>query len=215
MTRVIVSDDHPLLRAGLKSIVTGHGDIEIAAEVSDGHALMKALRENSFDIVLLDLMLPGRSGLDVLKQIKQEFPRLPVIILSSHKEDIYAMRSIKAGAAGYICKDYAAETLIDAIRKVARGGNYISAEVGELLAREFNSPTARELPHTLLSDREYQVLLMIASGLSSSQIASQLNVSIKTISTHRARIKEKAKLANTSEIVRYAIAHKLIDEIDE
>lgn len=213
MTRVIITDDHPLLREGLKSIVADCRDIDIAREVGDGQELLKALREESFDVVLLDLMLPGRSGLEVLKQIKQEFPRQPVIILSSHKEDIYAMRAIKAGAAGYICKDYAADTLIEAVRKVAQGGNYISASVAELLAREIIAPTSDELPHKQLSDREYQVFLLIAAGLSSTQVAEKLSLSIKTVSTHRARIKEKTQLANTSEIVRYAITHQLVDEL--
>lgn len=207
--RVIVCDDHPLLRAGLNSIVSECTDIEIATEVSDGHELMSALREQTYDLVLLDLMLPGRSGLELLKQIKQELPRLPVIVLSSNKEDIYAVRAIRGGAAGYICKDYAAERLIEAIRKAAQGGTYISPSVAELLAKELNAPRTASSPQQSLSDREYQVFMLIANGLSSSQIAEQLNVSIKTISTHRARIKEKTGLSNTSEIVRYAVLHKL------
>lgn len=215
MTKVIICDDHPLLRAGLKSIVANCGDIQICAEESDGNALLNNLRNNRYDIVLLDLMLPGKSGLEVLKQIKNEFPKLSVIILSSHKEDIYAMRAIKAGASGYICKDYAAETLIEATRKVAAGGRYISPNVADLLAKELSAPTTEQTPQSALSDREYEVFMLIANGLSSSEIAAKLNVSIKTVSSHRARIKEKTGLANTSDIVRYGVANGLVDQIAE
>ena len=215
MIHVIIADDHPLVRAGMKHLLQDCDDVEFSGEVENGLDLVAILRKQKFDVVLMDLFMPGRNGLELIKQIKNENPTVPVLVLSTHKEDIYAIRSIKAGAAGYICKDYAASELVTAIRKVASGGCYISAKVAELMAKDMQSTKSENLGHTLLSDREYQVFLLIANGFSSSEIAQELNLSIKTISTHKARIKEKTNLANTSEITRYAIKHQLISDITD
>lgn len=212
MIKIIMADDHPLVRAGLKHLLSDSPDMELAAEVDDGFSLLNQVREQTFDIILLDLFMPGKSGIDLIKQLKSERPRTPILVLSTHKEDIYALRTLKAGASGYMCKDYAGSSLIDAIRKVAGGGRYISPAVAELLAEELNSPRPSALPHTLLSDREYQVFLLTAEGKGSTAIAEQLNLSIKTISTHKARIKDKMKLESNTEMLRYAIRHGLIED---
>ena len=209
-----MADDHPLLREGLKHLLSDCPDMQFAAEVDNGFDLVASLRSETFDVVLLDLFMPGKSGIELIKQIKNEFPKLPVLVLSTHKEDIYAVRALKAGAAGYMCKDYAAAGLVDAIRKVAGGGCFISQTVAELMAKEMHVPKDEALPHTLLSDREYQVFLLTASGLGTTDIAERLNLSVKTVSTHKARIRDKTRLATTSDIVRYAIKHKLIAEGD-
>ncbi|KUM55198.1 response regulator transcription factor [Rheinheimera sp. EpRS3] len=209
MIRVLMADDHPLVRAGLKYLLAGCSDIQLMAEVDNGNELVKRLSHTQVDVILVDLLMPGRSGVELIKQIKAEYPRLPVVVLSSYKEDMFALRTIKAGASGYICKDHAAERLIDAIRKVAAGGVFISDEVLRLIANDLHTPVQSMAPHTLLSDREYQIFLLIVAGFSPCEIADRLNISVKTISTHKTRIKEKTKLANTSDFVRYALNHKL------
>lgn len=214
MIRVIMADDHPLVRAGLKHLLIECPDIEFAGEVDNGIDLIAKVRAERFDVVLLDMFMPGRNGIELIKQIKSEFPKLPIVILSTHKEDMFALRTIKAGAAGYLCKDYAASSLVDAIRKVAGGGRYISENVAELMARELNTPEQETALHKLLSDREYEVFLLVAAGHGTTTIAERLNLSVKTVSTHKARIKDKTKLANTSEIVRYALKHNLIPSTD-
>jgi len=212
MIRVLIADDHPLVKAGLKHLLLDCQDIEFAGEVDNGFELLAKVRNDSFDVVLLDLFMPGKSGIELIKQLKHEFPKLPILILSTHKEDIYAVRTLRAGASGYICKDYAASDLVKAIRKVAGGGRFISSTVAELMAIELQAPQQEVLPHTLLSDREYQVFLLTVSGLGTSEIADQLNLSVKTVSTHKARIKDKMKMSNTAELLRYAIKHNLVAE---
>lgn len=212
MIRVISADDHPLVRAGLKHLLAESQDIVLAAEADDGRELLEKLQQESFDVALVDMFMPGRSGIELIKQLKQQFPKLPIVVLSTHKEDIFALRTLKAGASGYICKDYAASDLVDAIRKVAKGGNYVSPAVAELMVNEMQTPSEEFSSHTLLSDREYQVFLMVASGFSTTEIADQLTLSVKTVSTHKARIKDKMKLSNDSEFVRYALKHELISE---
>lgn len=212
MIRVIMADDHPLLREGLKHLLSDCPDMQFAGEVDNGHALIDSLRSEAFDVVLLDLFMPGKSGIELIKQLKNEFPKIPVLVLSTHKEDIYALRTLKAGAAGYMCKDHAASALVDAIRKVASGGCFISPAVAELMAKDMHVTREEALPHTLLSDREYQVFLLTASGKGTTEIAEQLNLSVKTVSTHKARIRDKTKLATTSDIVRYALKHQLVSE---
>jgi DNA-binding NarL/FixJ family response regulator len=207
-----MADDHPLLREGLKHVLADCNDIEFAGEVENGFDLMNKVRSETFDVVLLDMFMPGRSGIELIKQIKSEYPKLPVLVLSTHKEDLYAVRTLKAGASGYLCKDYAATDLVTAIRKVATGGHFISPTVAELMARDLDTAAHEGAPHTLLSDREHQVFLLIAAGKGVGEIAEQLNLSVKTVSTHKARIKEKMKLANTAELIRYAIYHRLIPE---
>ncbi len=215
MIRAIIADDHPLVREGLKHILAECPDIELGAEANDGSELISALRQGEFDVILLDMFMPGRSGIELIKQLKSEFATTPIIVLSTHKEDIFALRTLKAGASGYLCKDYAASGLIDAIRKVFSGGLYISPAVAELMAQELHAPSSPDVePHTLLSDREHQVFLLVANGLGSSEIAEQLHLSVKTVSTHKARIKEKMKLQNSAEFTRYALKHGLIEESD-
>jgi two-component system, NarL family, invasion response regulator UvrY len=212
--RVVIADDHPLVRAGLKHVLVDCTDIVFAGEVANGADLARKLREASFDVVLLDMFMPGRSGMELIKQIRSEHPRLPILVLSTHKEDVFALRALKLGASGYLCKDYAAESLVDAIRKVAGGGLFISPAVAELMARDLHRPVQQMLPHKLLSDREFEVFLLIAKGLASSTIAARLNVSIKTVSSHKARIREKTGLGNNAEIVRYALRHGLATDND-
>jgi two-component system invasion response regulator UvrY len=214
MIRVVIADDHPLVRAGLRHVLADHHDIQFAGEVCNGAELAQKLREQKFDVVLLDMFMPGRSGIDLVKQVRGEHPRLPILVLSTHKEDMFALRALKAGASGYLCKDYAADSLVDAIRKVAGGGLFISAAVAELMARDLHAPSQEVEPHSLLSDREYQVFLLMANGLGSTEIATRLNLSIKTISTHKLRIKQKTRLGNDAEIVRYALRHGLTSEPD-
>lgn len=212
MIKVLIADDHPLVREGLKHILADCDDIVFAGEVDNGSDVLAKLRAEPFQVVLLDMFMPGRSGIDLIKQIKSEYPRLPILVLSSHKEDIFAVRTIKAGASGYLCKDYAASGLVDAIRKVAMGGCFISPAVAELMARDFRPVALEATPHTLLSDREYQIFLLIVAGKGLTEIAEQLNLSVKTVSTHKVRIKEKMKLENISEFVRYAINHGLMPD---
>lgn len=212
MIRVLIADDHPLVRQGLKYLLSSCADIEFSGEVANGAELIAAMRENSYDVVLLDLYMPGRNGIELIKQMKSEYPNVPIIVLSTHKEDMFALRTLKAGASGYLCKDYAGANLVDAIRKVSSGGCFISPAVSELMAKDLHSPIKDLTPHSLLSDREYQIFMLIASGLGPSEIADKLNLSVKTVSTHKTRIKDKMKFSNTSEIVRYALKHGLIEQ---
>jgi two-component system invasion response regulator UvrY len=209
VTRLIVADDHPIFRAGLRHILLEYPDIVVACEVDNGIDLIRRIREEVFDVLVLDMYMPGRNGIDLIKQVRDEKPRLPMLILSSHKEDMYAVRTIKAGASGYLCKDNAVSDLVAAIRKLAAGGKFISPVVAEYLASDFNSPSTGVVPHTLLSNREYQVFLMLVSGMGLTEIAERLNLSVKTISTHKVRIKEKMQLENTSDFVLYAVRHGL------
>ena len=214
MIRILIADDHDILRAGLKHILQESGDIVVAGEASDGHTALMQVRSGSWDAMVLDLSMPGKSGIELIKQIKSEFPKLPILILSMHQEDIYAVRALKAGASGYLCKDSAETLLAQAIRKVAGGGLFINQAVAEKLAVEMLSGTGSGAPHSRLTDREYQVFLLLAKGLGVTDIGRELNLSVKTASTHKARILEKMDLGNTAELIRYAIRYKLIDGAD-
>ncbi|HJV93345.1 MAG TPA: response regulator transcription factor [Azonexus sp.] len=212
MIRVLIADDHDILRAGLKHILQDCGDIAVAGEASDGHEALEKIRSGSWDAVVLDLSMPGKSGIELIKQIKLEFPKLPILVLSMYQEDLYAVRALKAGASGYLCKDNAETSLAPAIRKVAAGGLFINQAVAEKLAVEMLTGTGTGAPHARLTDREYQVFLWVARGLGVTEIGRKLNLSVKTVSTHKARILEKMNLGNTGELIHYAIRHKLIDE---
>lgn len=212
MIELIVADDHPIFRAGLRHILLDHPDITVACEVDNGIELIRRIREQAFDVLVLDMYMPGRNGIDLLKQVRDEKSRLPILILSSHKEDMYAVRTIKAGASGYLCKDNAVSDLVAAIRKAAGGGKFISPVVAEYLANDVNSTASEIAPHTLLSNREYQIFLMLVSGMGPTEIADQLNLSVKTISTHKVRIKEKMQLENTSDFVLYAVRNGLTSD---
>lgn len=212
MIRILIADDHDILRAGLKHILQDCGDIVVAGEASDGHEALAQVRAGSWDAVVLDLSMPGKSGIELIKQIKLEFPKLPVLVLSMYQEDLYAVRALKAGASGYLCKDNAETFLAQAIRKVAGGGLFINQAVAEKLAVEMLTGVGVGALHTRLTDREYQVFLWVARGLGVTEIGRKLNLSVKTVSTHKARILEKMNLGNAGELIHYAIRHKLIDE---
>ncbi len=208
--RILIADDHSIVREGIKQILSEKSDLYSIDEASDGHMVIDKINSNSYDLVILDISMPGLNGLDALKQIKYCKPELPVLVLSMYPEKQYAIRVLKAGASGYLSKDSAPEQLIQAIEKVLSGGRFISETVAERLALELTSG-AGKLPHERLSDREYQVFNMIASGMSITEIANTLSLSVKTISTYRARILEKMGLRNNAEIIHYAIKNNLIN----
>ncbi len=210
MIKIIIADDHPIVRAGMKQIISEASDLVVADEAGDGHKLLSKTRAADFDVVILDISMPHIDGLDVLKQLKIEKPKLPVIVLSIHPEDQYALRVLKAGAAGYVTKASAPDELINAIRKVNRGGKYISSAIAEKLAFQLDA-SFEEMPHESLSDREYQVLCMLASGKTVTEMAAELALSVKTISTYRARILEKMDMKNNAELIHYAIQNQLVD----
>jgi DNA-binding NarL/FixJ family response regulator len=211
MIRIVIADDHTILRDGLKQLLAAQHDVQVVGEACDGFEALKLVRERDFDMLLLDLSMPGKAGMDLIKQIRSEKPRLRILVLSMHAERQYAVRAVKAGASGYLTKDSASTQLVAAIRKVAGGGAYISAEVAEELARSA-MPHADGPPHEALSDREYQVFQRLVAGKSVSDIAADLNLSVKTISTHKAHVFEKMRLANQAELIHYAIRHRLADD---
>lgn len=213
MIRVLLADDHAMVRTGLKEILAGTGDITVAGEAANGHEVVASIRAQDYDVVVLDMSMPGRGGIELIKQVKSEKPRLRILVLSMHSEQQYAVRALKAGASGYLTKDSAAEQLVAAIRRIAGGGAYVSPETAERLALDLN-PAHEAPPHTLLSDREYQVFEMIATGKSLTAIADRLKLSVKTVSTHKTRIMQKMGADNQTDLIRYAIRHKLIDESD-
>lgn len=213
MINIIIVDDHDILRAGLKHILADTPDIAVTAEASNGNEALAKVRTGSWDAMVLDMSMPGRSGIELIKQLKHEFPKLPILILSMHREDVYAVRAFKAGASGYLCKDNAEAQLAQAIRKVAGGGMFISPAVAEKIAvGMLQGGAAAAPPHAQLSDREYQIFQHIVGGEGLTDIARQLNLSVKTVSTYKTRILEKLRLANASELVRYAVRHDLIPE---
>lgn len=209
MIKVLIADDHTIVRQGLKQILNLDPQIEVSFEAKDGNEVLDYLRGAAVDVVVLDITMPGRNGLETLKDIKRLYPATAVIILSMHPKDQYAVRVLKAGASGYITKESATEELVNAIRKAYRGEKYISTEVAELLA-EYVGHGAPDQPHKLLSDREFEVLRLLASGKGITQIANELNLSVKTVSTYRTRIVEKTGLTSNSDITRYSIEHQLV-----
>ena len=211
MIRILIADDHTIMREGLKQLLANEADFVVVAEAADGHEVLKLVREREFDVLLLDMSMPGRSGIELIKQVKTEKPRLRLLVLSMHQESQYAVRAIKAGASGYLTKDSASTQLVSAIRKVAAGGAFITADVAEQLALGA-MPNVAGLPHTALSDREYEVFQLLVSGVSVSDIADRLNVSVKTVSTHKARLMEKMGIGNQAELIRYALRHRLIED---
>jgi DNA-binding NarL/FixJ family response regulator len=211
MIRVVIADDHTIVREGLKQLLLAASDLEVAGEARDGHEVLERVRNSDFDVLLLDMSMPGKSGMELIRQVKGEKPKLRVLVLSMHAEHQYAVRAIKSGASGYLTKDSASRELVSAIRKVAGGGAYISPEVAEALALGA-MPQAEGPPHATLSDREYQVFRLLVAGKSVSDIAAELNLSAKTVSTHKARLMEKMSIDNPAELVRYAIKHRLVDD---
>jgi DNA-binding NarL/FixJ family response regulator len=211
MIRILVAEDHMIVREGLKQLLSNEADFAVVGEARDGHEVLKLVRELDFDVLLLDMSMPGKSGIELIKQVKGDKPRLRLLVLSMHQENQYAVRAIKAGASGYLTKDSASAQLVSAIRKVAAGGAFISAEVAEQLALDA-MPNAAGLPHTTLSDREYQVFQLLVSGVTVSEIADRLNVSVKTVSTHKARLLEKMGIGSQTELIRYALRHHLVED---
>lgn len=208
--RVFIADDHAIVREGLKQILAESRDIVVAGEAENGLDAIKLFRKANCNVVLLDISMPDRSGIEVLKQFKKEDPDIAVLMLSMHREDQYAIRSLKAGAAGYLTKQSAPGELVTAIRQVASGQKYISAALAQELASQV-SEGHEAAPHENLSDREYQTLTMIASGKTVSAIAEELSLSVKTISEYRARLLVKMKLKNSAELTHYAIKNQLIE----
>lgn len=209
MINVFIADDHAIVRKGLKQIVSDADDMAVMGEAENGIGALHRLRQCAPDVLILDIAMPGKSGVEVLKQIRQEHPKLPVLILSMYPEEQYAVRLIKAGAAGYLTKESAPELLVNAIRTVAQGKRFISPSVAELLANELERDSDLPLHHAL-SDREFQILRLIASGKTVSEIADSLALSVKTVSTYRTRMLDKMKLKNNAELMHYAIKNSLI-----
>ncbi len=210
MIKILIADDHPVVRKGLKDIIQATPDMTVSGEASKGQEVLENVGRIDFDVVVLDIAMPGRSGLDILKELKSGKPELPVLILSIHPEEQYAVRVLKAGASGYLTKNSAPDELITAIRKVSRGKKYISASLAEKLAYDLEIGAEKPL-HETLSDREYTVMCRIASGKTVKEIAEELYLSVKTISTYRARILEKMKMRSSAELTHYAIKHELVE----
>lgn len=213
MIRIVLADDHAIVREGLKRIVGDVQDFQVAGEAADGTEVMRVVRELEFDVLVLDLSMPGRSGMELIKLAKAEKPRLRILVLSMHQETQYAVRAIKAGASGYLTKESAPAQLEQAIRKIAGGGAYISAEVAEQLALGA-MPGSETVPHESLSDREFEVFRLLVTGEGVSDIAAKLNLSVKTVSTHKANLMQKLGLHNQTELVRYALKHGLADPLN-
>ncbi|MDI6743286.1 MAG: response regulator transcription factor [Smithella sp.] len=210
MIRILVADDHAVVRQGVKQILADVEDMTVKDEAQNGIETLKKVTEQDYDVVLLDISMPGRSGLEVLEDIKARRPKLPVLILSMHPEEQYAVRALKAGAAGYLTKASAPQELIGAIRKAAGGGKYVTASLAEKLVDQLETDTEK-LPHELLSNREHQVMLMLAGGKSVSDIADELNLSVKTISTYRTRVMSKMGMKKNAELTLYAVHNKMIN----
>ncbi|MGD1073262.1 MAG: response regulator transcription factor [Bryobacteraceae bacterium] len=203
MIRVLIADDHPIVRRGLIQIVASQPDLQVTAECGDGNEALRLVETRSLDVAVLDIGMPGISGLELLSRLRSQHPRLPVLILSAYPESELAVRVLKAGAAGYLNKEMAPEELVAAIRRVAAGRRYVSPETAEMLADSVAG--GDEQPHAALSDREYQVLLEIASGRTVGEIAADMNLSVKTVSTYRTRVLEKMNMRNNAELMHYVI----------
>lgn len=214
MIRIVIADDHAIVREGLKRIVSEAQDMDVLAEAADGTQVMERVRAIEFDVLVLDLSMPGRSGMELIKLVKAERPRLRILVLSMHQELQYAVRAIKSGASGYLTKESAPGELVLALRKIAGGGAYISAEVAQQLALGAMPGGAPAAAHESLSAREFEVFRLLAAGVSVTHIGTRLNLSVKTVSTHKANLMQKLALQNQSELVRYAIQHGLAEPLD-
>jgi DNA-binding NarL/FixJ family response regulator len=211
---VLVADDHAIIRDGLKKILADTGDMAVAGEAANGNAALEKVRERDWGLVVLDMSMPGRSGLELIKMMKSERPRLPILVFSMHQEEQFAVRAIRAGASGYLSKEGDSDMLLPAMRRVAAGGAFVSDKVAQLLATDISK--GGDCPaHTLLSDREYGIFSRIVRGASLTEIADELCLSIKTVSTHKSHILAKMNLASQVDLVRYAIEHNLLDTTRE
>ena len=213
MKRILVADDHTIVREGLKQILAKSGDLQVAGEAANGNDVLKLVREQEWDVLVTDMSMPGRNGIELVRLVKQARPALPVLVLSMYGEDQYAVRAIRAGASGYLNKESASDQLVTAIRKIAAGGVHVSAAVAEALVQNVRGGQRAEQPHEQLSDREFQVLRLIADGKSVGDIAAALNLSPKTVSTHKTRILHKMNMGNQAELIRYAIEHRLVEAV--
>ncbi len=207
--RIFIADDHPIVRQGLRRIVEADPGMAIAGEAGDAPSLRSGLERTATDVVLLDVSMPGGLFLETLRELRAKYPTVRVLVLSVHPEDQWAVRALRAGASGYLTKDHSPDQLLEAIRRVYRGGKYVSPTLAEHLAEHLDGG-AQRAPHELLSDREFEVMRRLGSGLTVSQIASELAISAKTVSTYRTRILEKMAVATNAELVRYASEHGLI-----
>jgi DNA-binding NarL/FixJ family response regulator len=213
MIRIVVADDHTIVREGLKQLLSAAGDLAVVGEAQNGNEVLQRVRALDFDVLLLDMSMPGKSGIELIKQARAEKPKLRILVLSMHEEEQYAVRAIKAGASGYLTKESATAQLVSAIRKVAAGGAFITDSVAQQLALGA-MPQTEGPPHGALSDREFQVFRELVSGKAVTDIAAELNLSVKTVSTHKARIMQKMNMSNPAELIRYAIHHRLVDDPD-
>jgi len=209
MIRLLVADDHTIVRRGIEQIIAGTSDIVVADEARNGQEVLEKINRNSYDLVLLDISMPGRDGLEILKEVKGLKPKQAVLMLSMYPEEQYAVRALRSGAAGYLTKESAPDELIAAIRKVFSGGKYVSSALAERLAAKLGTQSDKPL-HELLSDREYQIMCMIASGKTPTDIAQLLSLSVKTISTYRTRILVKMHMKSNADITRYALQNNLV-----
>ena len=214
MIKVLIADDHPVVRMGLKLILKNEPDISVEYEAKTAKETITYVRKEKFSIVLLDISMPDRSGLDVLAQLKKQYPELPILILSMHSEDQYAIRVLKAGASGYMTKDSAPEELVKAVRKVTSGGRYVSPSLAEKLAYDLTNQVEKSL-HESLSDRELQVMCMIADGKTITEISNELYLSVKTVSTYRSRILKKMNMKNNADLIRYSIENKFVTSLPD
>lgn len=208
--RILIADDHPVVRQGLKQILAVDPALHVVGEAKNGNEALMLSRKLAWDVAVLDFSMPGKSGLELLREIKREFPGRPVLVLSMYPEEVHATRVLKAGGDGYLGKDSASEELMTAIRKVTSGGKYISPSLAEKIALEF-TPNARKPLHETLSDREYRVMWLLASGKQIKQVAREMFLSASTISTYRFRILKKLHLSSNADLVRYAIKHQLVE----
>jgi two-component system invasion response regulator UvrY len=205
LIRVLIADDHAIVRDGLKRILAASADLQVAGEAAGGDEALALVKANDYDVAMLDMSMPGLSGIDLIKRLKLEKPKLRILVLSMHGEQQYAARALKAGASGYLNKDSAAELLVGAIRKIAAGGVHIGEAAAAALLHSSEKP-----PHEALSDREFEVLRLLVEGLGPTEIGERLHLSVKTVSTHKTRILEKLNLGSTAELVRYALEHRLV-----
>jgi DNA-binding NarL/FixJ family response regulator len=212
MIHVLLADDHALVRDGLKRIIADSGIFLVTAEAADGNEALQRLRTQSIELALFDLSMPGRNGIELIKQVKSEFPSLKILVLTMHEEDQYAVRAIRAGASGYLTKDSASALLIAAMEKIARGGMYVSAALAEQMALSLQPNQGQEQAHTLLSDREEQVFQALIKGITVGDVAKAMHLSVKTISTHKANVLKKMQASSVAELVRYAITHRLMPD---
>jgi two-component system, NarL family, invasion response regulator UvrY len=211
MAQILIADDHALVRAGLHKILEeGLPPASGIEEVANGDEMMQALTARQFDVIVLDISMPGKTGLELLQELRRDYPRTAVLVLSVHPEKQYAVRALKGGAAGYLTKDAAPESLVEAVTKACAGGRYVSPSLAELLATEIATPDSRA-PHELLSNREDAIFRRLAAGISVGQIAKAMGLSVKTVSTYRARVLAKMKMKTNAQLMRYAVDHKLVD----